>query len=309
MAVGHGPGVGPRTQGGRVPATTRSSSRPGGWVPDAPAPDDDRRARVLVLPLAGARDTARAVDEVAAPPARARHRAGPSSSLVPSTVRGGRWRPSPAAAAGAVGVLVVLAVALALRAGALDLVGTPVPDRPAVTPAAATGERAPATAPSSAPSTAPSTVPGAGAGEDVVVHVVGEVARPGLVRVPSGSRVADAVEQAGGAGPLADLTQVNLARTVVDGEQVRLPRQGETVPVPPAPAPGAPAAGAPAGPLDLNAATLDQLDGLDGIGPVLAQRILDWRTERGRFTSVDELGEVEGIGDKLLDRLRDQVRV
>lgn len=285
-----------------MPATTSPSSAPRGWVPDAPAPDEGRRARVLVLPVAGARADG---DAAAAEPVRARHRAGGRTSLVPSTVRGGRWRPSPAAAAGAVAVLVVLAVALALRAGALDLVGTSaVPDRPAVTRAGAD-----AVAPSTAPSATPAgSAPAAGG--DVVVHVVGEVARPGLVRVPSGSRVADAVQQAGGAGPLADLTQVNLARPVVDGEQVRLPRQGETAVAPAAPAPGAPATGgAPAGPLDLNAATLDQLDGLDGIGPVLAQRILDWRTEHGRFSAVDELGEVEGIGDKLLDRLRDQVRV
>lgn len=284
-----------------MPATTSPSSAPRGWVPDAPAPDEGRRARVL--PVAAARADR---DAAAAEPVRARHRAGGPTSLVPSTVRGGRWRPSPAAAAGTVAVLVVLAVALALRAGALDLVGTDaVPDRPAVTPAGATGDPAPSAVPSTAPAgSAPA------AGGDVVVHVVGEVARPGLVRVPSGSRVADAVQQAGGAGPLADLTQVNLARPVVDGEQVRLPRQGETVVAPAAPAPGAPeTGGAPAGPLDLNAATLDQLDGLDGIGPVLAQRILDWRTEHGRFSAVDELGEVEGIGDKLLDRLRDQVRV
>lgn len=283
-----------------MPATTSPSSRPRGWVPDAPAPDDGRRARVLVLPLAGGRDPADG-DEAPAEPGRARHRAARRDPLVPSTVRGGRWRPSPAAAAGAVAVLVVLAVALALRSGALDLVGTSeVPDRPAVTPAGATGAAPSATSAGTAPA----------AGGDVVVHVVGEVARPGLVRVPSGSRVADAVQQAGGAGPLADLTQVNLARAVVDGEQVRLPRQGETAAAPAAPAPGAPPpGGTPAGPLDLNAATLDQLDGLDGIGPVLAQRILDWRTEHGRFSAVDELGEVEGIGDKLLDRLRDQVRV
>lgn len=286
-----------------MPATTSPSSTPRGWVPDAPVPDEGRRARVLVLPLAGARADG---DTAPAEPVRARHRAGRQASLVPSTVRGGRWRPSPAATAGAVAVLLVLAVALALRAGALDLLGgSAVPDRPSVTPVADTA----GPAPSAAQATAPATAPDAGAGGDVVVHVVGEVGRPGLVRVPSGSRVADAVQQAGGAGPLADLTQVNLARPVVDGEQVRLPRQGETVVAPAAPAPGAPPGGTPAGPLDLNAATLDQLDGLDGIGPVLAQRILDWRTQQGRFTSVDELGEVEGIGAKLLDRLRDQVRV
>lgn len=307
-----------------MPATTSPSSGPRGWVPDAPAPDDGRRARVLVLPLPGAAEPRPAAERdrvdagVAGAPgassaavgaSRARHRAAARrTSLVPGTVRGGRWRPTPAAAAGAAVVLVVLAVALALRSGALDLVGGPsVPDRAAVTPAAGAGGAA---SPPPSPSPSAGVASGPAAGAEVVVHVVGEVSRPGLVRVPAGSRVADAVQQAGGAGPLADLTQVNLARAVVDGEQVVLPRQGETVAAPAAPVAGAPGApGAAPGPLDLNAATLEQLDGLDGIGPVLARRILDWRTTHGRFSAVDELGEVEGIGDKLLDRLRDQVRV
>lgn len=289
-----------------MPATTRPSSRPGsGWVPDVPAPDAGRRAHLVALPFAGVVDPDPAGVDVPAAATRARHRAGDRRTvLVPSTVRGGRWRPSPAAAAGAVAVLVVLAVALALRAGALDLVGAPaVPDRAAVTPAVATSEVVDPSGAASTPAVADAT---SGAGGDVVVHVVGEVARPGLVRVPAGSRVADAVDEAGGAGPLADLGQVNLARPVVDGEQVVLPKQGQSLAAPPAPAPGAPPA---AGPLDLNAATLDELDGLDGIGPVLAQRILDWRTANGRFSDVEELGEVQGIGDKLLGRLRDQVRV
>jgi competence protein ComEA len=138
---------------------------------------------------------------------------------------------------------------------------------------------------------------------EVVVHVVGAVRRPGLVRLPAGARVADAMDAAGGPTDAARLASVNLARPVLDGEQVVLQRRGRPS-VLGAPAVSAPAAGAgPAPPVDLNTATLDVLDGLPGIGPVLAQRILDWRTAHGRFSSVDELGEVSGIGEATLSDL------
>jgi competence protein ComEA len=120
--------------------------------------------------------------------------------------------------------------------------------------------------------------------------------------------VADAVEAAGGATRKADLGLLNLARVLVDGEQVRVPAPGEEVAVAPV-VPGAGgggaggAPGAGAGPVSLNTADLAALDTLPGVGPVLAQRILDWRTAHGRFASVDELGEVSGIGDKLLAQL------
>ena len=132
----------------------------------------------------------------------------------------------------------------------------------------------------------------------VVVHVVGAVRAPGVVHLPGGARVADAVAAAGGAEPDADLARVNLARVLADGEQVVVPRPGEAV-VPAAAA----TAGASGTLLDLNSAGLADLDALPGIGPVLAQRILDRRKEH-RFASVDELGEVSGIGPALVDRLR-----
>ncbi|WP_235915700.1 ComEA family DNA-binding protein, partial [Puerhibacterium puerhi] len=158
----------------------------------------------------------------------------------------------------------------------------------------------------------------AGAGDTgVVVHVVGQVVAPGLVTLPDGSRVADAVDAAGGPTDEADLSALNLARTVVDGEQLRVPAPGEEVEA--APAPGGAATGSGGGGgggaggagavVDLNTADEAALDTLPGIGPALAGRILAWREENGRFTSVDELDEVSGIGPALLERLRDLVRV
>ncbi len=150
----------------------------------------------------------------------------------------------------------------------------------------------------------------------VVVHVVGQVAAPGVVRLPPGSRVVDAVQAAGGARPHADLAGLNLARVVEDGEQIVVAAPGEAAAGAGGSAGGAPggASGGAAGGgadrlVDLNAADLPTLDALPGIGPVLAQRIVDWRTEHGRFTAVEELGEVAGIGETLLGRLRDLVRV
>ena len=162
--------------------------------------------------------------------------------------------------------------------------------------------------------TAATATPGTAAtAPELVVAVAGKVRRPGLVRVPAGSRVADALEAAGGVLPGVDLAGVNLARKVGDGEQV-------AVGVPPAPdaagapaaagaaAAGAGAAGAAAAPLDLNTATVEQLDALPGVGPVTAQRIVDWRARNGRFATVDQLREVEGIGERRLGQLRELVR-
>lgn len=140
-------------------------------------------------------------------------------------------------------------------------------------------------------------------GPPVVVHVVGEVTAPGLVELPDGARVADAIEAAGGVTPAAVLAGVNLARPVVDGEQVVVPAEGEEV------ASAVPTVGGgEVGPLDLNSADAEALDGLPGVGPVLAERIVAWREQNGRFSSVDELVEVSGIGPALLADVRDLVR-
>lgn len=155
-------------------------------------------------------------------------------------------------------------------------------------------------------------------GAVVVVHVVGRVRRPGLVRLSAGSRVSDAVTAAGGATAEARLERLNLARALTDGEQIAVP--GANDPVPPAGGPGGGVGGGPVGgsgaaagsagaPVDLNTATAADLDALPGVGPVLAGRILQWRTQHSRFSRVAELGEVPGIGDKLLARLTPLVRV
>jgi competence protein ComEA len=139
----------------------------------------------------------------------------------------------------------------------------------------------------------------------VVVHVAGAVRRPGVYRMRANARVDDAVGRAGGVTRRADLTQVNLAAQVEDGRQVLVPKR-----VPAAAAGGGSATAEPPGvPLNINTATLEQLDELDGIGPTTAQHILDYREEHGGFGSVEELGEVPGIGDVRLASLREQVRV
>jgi competence protein ComEA len=136
----------------------------------------------------------------------------------------------------------------------------------------------------------------------IYVDVVGAVRRPGLYRLADGSRVADAVHRAGGPTRRAQLELLNLAARVSDGEQVVVPRRGAGgVGV------AAPGGGAPSGPIHLNSATLEQLDGLPGIGPVTAQKILDYRQAHGAFGSVAELDAVPGIGPARLAQLQDLV--
>ena len=142
----------------------------------------------------------------------------------------------------------------------------------------------------------------------VVVDVVGAVRRPGLYRLGQGARIADAVARAGGATGKADLAQVNLAAPIADGEQIVVPKRGAVGSAPAGSAGGAGGAGgAPSAPVQLSTATLEQLDSLPGIGPVTAQKILDYRTKHGAFGSVDELDAVPGIGPARLEQLRDLV--
>jgi competence protein ComEA len=182
----------------------------------------------------------------------------------------------------ALGVLASVA-ALALAARFLLSAGTAAP--PAPLPPVGTGADAATAAPQA---------------RLVVVDVVGAVRRPGLYRLRKGTRVADAVRRAGGTTARAQLEAVNLAAPLADGEQVVVPARGAAGPA----TGGATAGGAAAAPLDLNTATLEQLDALPGIGPVTAQKILDYRQQHGAFSSVAELDAIPGIGPARLDQLK-----
>lgn len=138
----------------------------------------------------------------------------------------------------------------------------------------------------------------------IVLHVVGAVVEPGIVELPLGARVVDAIASAGGPADDADLGAVNLARVLADGEQLHVPRVGEAVPAAPT------AAGiATDGRVNLNTADAAALETLPGVGPAIAARIIAWRDENGPFRSVDELTAVSGIGERTLDGLRDQATV
>jgi competence protein ComEA len=144
---------------------------------------------------------------------------------------------------------------------------------------------------------------------EVTIHVAGQVHRPGLVVVPIGARVADAIEAAGGPTAAAELGALNLARLVTDGEQIVVSAIGD------APAAGDGSVDAAAGAwgadglLDLNAATAADLEELPGVGPVLAGRIVDWREQHGPFVDVGQLREVSGIGEKTFQSLAELVTV
>jgi competence protein ComEA len=142
----------------------------------------------------------------------------------------------------------------------------------------------------------------------VTVDVAGAVAKPGVYRLTTADRVEDALKRAGGATRHADLSQINRAAKLEDGRQILVPTRAPAVRAA-APPPSVPGAAAPSQPINLNTATLEQLDTLDGVGPTTAQKILDYRKEHGGFGSVDELDQIPGIGEKRLAALRDHVRV
>jgi competence protein ComEA len=204
--------------------------------------------------------------------------------------------------AGHVAVLsVVAAVALAVTAFVTIRARPTVAPVPQAHISPATSSAPPTTTASGSASPSPAGAQPPGQPEasgSVVVDVAGKVRRPGVATLPAGSRVVDAIRQAGGARPGVDLTSLNLARVLTDGEQI-------LVGVAPAPGVAASASSQPgASPggalVNLNTATLDELDSLPGVGPVTAQKILDWRTAHGSFTAIDELLEVDGIGEKTL---------
>jgi competence protein ComEA len=256
----------------RLRLLLEESSRSRGWVPDEdadafPGPADWDEATTTPLDDPEKRGEG-------LPDGLGRHRA---------PARTARWDP---------GRLGSRSLWIAGLAAALILVAWTWLDRPRVepAPAAPTGRAVSTSVPAR-----PSVGEAANTSSTVVVSVVGSVVRPGLVTLPSGARVADAVQAAGGLVPPADQASVNLAAPVTDGQQI-------VVGAPGAPdAPAAPAGAAsgsaavPGGKLNLNTATAAELDALPGVGPVLAQRIVDHR-DQGPFTSVDQLDDVPGIG-------------
>ena len=144
-----------------------------------------------------------------------------------------------------------------------------------------------------------------GQGNDaVVVHVAGAVRRPGLYELEPGSRIDDAIHEAGGPTRRAELMLVNLAEELIDGQQVVVPTRASGGA---APLGGVTAPPVDPGPVRLNVATLEMLDALPGVGPVTAQKILDYRDEHGPYTSVDELDAIPGIGPARLEQLRELV--
>ncbi|MBC7679791.1 MAG: helix-hairpin-helix domain-containing protein [Pseudorhodobacter sp.] len=245
-----------------------------GWVPRAPDPGV---LADVTAPIPSWSDPAPDGDE-------ARQERAAVSVL--GLLRSGRVDP------GRRGVLALVGVGLmaAVVAGAVLLRARPS-EQPLVVPAVAGAGSA--------------SRPDAGSRGVLVVDVTGRVRHPGIVKLPDGSRVDDALRAAGGLLPGASTGLLNLAQKVMDGQQV-------LVGVPPATvaASGTVAGSGPTGGLlDLNAATVSDLDGLPGVGPVLAQRILDWRTEHARFASVDQLREVSGIGEAKYSSLKAKVRV
>lgn len=200
----------------------------------------------------------------------------------------------------AVGAVAVVLVAAVGFAGQQYWSARP---RAVTAPAVVAPAAVPVAAAMGVPVPAPAGGPGgvsAGSAARIVVDVGGKVRDPGVRRLPAGSRVEDALAAAGGVRPGTDTTGLNRARVLVDGEQV-------LVGVPGLPPAGA-GPGQASGPLSLGSATVDQLDGLPGVGPVLAQHIVDFRTARGGFRSVEDLRQVNGIGERRFADLRGLVR-
>ncbi|MFJ4025899.1 helix-hairpin-helix domain-containing protein [Paenarthrobacter sp. NPDC089989] len=224
---------------------------------------------------------------------------GGDGAAVPTAVPSRfRWR-SPRA--------VVFVVAAAAVVAAVCFVWQNGQDQPSIEPLA------PAASSEAA-------VPGGDAGQDpapaetVVIHVAGAVQKPGVVSLPEGSRVFQAIDAAGGAAQDARLDGLNLAEVVADGAKIVVPRAGDTpVPLPgqeqPEPSVGGAAMPGGSAKININTASVEELGTLPRVGPVMAQRIVDWRKDHGPFTSVEELDAIDGIGPKLMESLKGLVTV
>ena len=273
----------------RLRALLDEARRPGGWLPDALSDDEEDLLEALPDQDSGPTVPVREADpeqEAGLPAGLGRHRAPDRTVRWDPGRRGGRslW--------------------IAGLVAALLLAGWTWLDRPRVEPAPAR----PADTTVATPAPATTTVGEvAETSATVVVSVVGLVARPGLVTLPTGARVAAAIEAAGGLRPEADPASVNLAAVVTDGEQIAVGVPGTAGAVADGEVSGATGGGGRS--VDLNAAGAAELDALPGIGPVLAQRIVDYRTQNGPFTRVDQLDDVPGIGPAIFAELRPLVTV
>jgi competence protein ComEA len=225
----------------------------------------------------------------------------PPPFVLPPDRRGSRVRAVLAGAGRQRVAVALLALAALIGAGLVWARATP-------RLAGTTGQDTVAPPDQTLPRAAPDTSATAAASGQVAVHVAGRVRRPGLVRLPAGSRVHDAIRAAGGATSGADLNAVNLARKLTDGEQIQVPAPGDPAPPPDPATPAGSPGTTPSAPLDLNTATLEQLDTLPGVGEVTANRIITYRSAHP-FTTVDELLEVPGIGQRRFDQLKDLVTV
>lgn len=282
------------------------------------------------------------LDSAGAEPGRHRHgdapRRRPALLTLPVALRSAMVRVRPSAVLGAVAVLVVVLAIVGVRTAWAQRAAepTPVPSSqgaadvsaadPVVDPLAQ--DEQPSSQDSSTPSSAedpssPDPSMGGSADSDAApegaaayVHVIGAVLEPGVVEVSSGDRVSDVVEAAGGLGQGADLSRINLARVVSDGERIWVPVDGEEPPEavadpvssgvssePQSPEGGVPGASV-GGPIDINTADSSLLQTLPGVGPVTAESILAWRAEHGTFSTIEELMEVSGIGPRTLEKLR-----
>lgn len=243
--------------------------------------------------------------------------AAAAAARLPLGMQSVRVTPTARAALGlaAVGLLAALIAGWVLVRSRPQEIRAPmaaVSAGPSIPPRSAADPGPMATVAGSAPADSGPVDPRAAPTGLLVVDVIGPVRQPGVVRLPPGSRVVDALAAAGGLKPGASRGTLNMAAVLTDGQQVVVggPAAPTTATSPSGTATvGAGPASAGAGVLDLNTATVEQLDQLPGVGPVLAQRILDWRTSNGRFTSVDQLAEVGGIGERKLADLRPRVRV
>ena len=312
------PEIAPPLLAGWVPQRTSVARTPAA-VPDETVPPE---VALAVVPPAVP------VQLVDARPAAGRHRRPgppkPAILTVPLALRGVRARPRRLAVLGVLLLVVATGAVLGIRVAWARSAAEPESISAAAhgPPAGLVARTVPAAFASTGATGSP-TAPATASGV-LLVHVVGQVRRPGVVRLPPGSRALDAVKAAGGASSAADLNYLNLARAVTDGEQIVVPKPGEVIPAAGSPGtagaatagtggalagPGSSAGGSAGGLVNLNTADATALESLPGVGPVLTQRILDWRTTHGRFSSVDELGEVSGIGDKMLAQIGPKVTV